>query len=127
MPRYHPAGDTLAHRDKFLIYFDRDDKCWVAHSLLTDQIGTGDNIITALADGYKAVIQIHRAVHRDPTLATHRKAPAAIQRKLANARKLPGEMADIAFKKATGKWPQDLSLNPTAPTAAVYSAAMQVA
>ena len=44
------TGDSVPQADICLIYFSEDDNCWVAHGLHTDQIGTGDWFVDALAD-----------------------------------------------------------------------------
>lgn len=91
--------------DTCVIYFSRTDDCWIAHSLRTDQIGTGDCIINALADNLLAVSQVAIAAKEDPTLTLFRDAPKAIKDKALRAEELPREMYDIAYKMVHGSWP----------------------
>ena len=105
-----PKGSKPRHfRDTYVIYFSRDDKCWIAHSLRTDEFGTGDSIITALADGMKAVDQCIELVKQNPKIELFAEAPQEIQAMARRAQNLPKEMYEIAHKKLYGKWPEDLT------------------
>jgi len=94
--------------DTCVIYFSRADGCWISHSLRTDQIGTGDCIINALADNLKAVAQVAIAAKEDPTLVLFREAPKAIRDKAQKAEELPREMYEIAHKMVHGSWPDEI-------------------
>lgn len=54
------SGKPERLRDTCVIYYSREDKCWVAHSVRTDQIGMGDCVVHALADLMRAVEQVLR-------------------------------------------------------------------
>jgi hypothetical protein len=66
-------------RDTVVIYHSPEDGCWIAHSLRSDQIGTGRHPIEALADLIKAIKQVFDLAKRDKTIAYLREAPAEIQ------------------------------------------------
>jgi hypothetical protein len=102
------TGDTLNFEDTILIYFSSEDDCWTGHSLRTDQIGMGDDIVTALADVMKAVDQVRALASEDETLAYLREAPPEIQRLAVHAKPLPGELYEIAHHKARGEWPVEV-------------------
>ncbi len=91
--------------DECVIYFYQPDKCWVAHSLKTDQIGTGECVVDSLADLILAVNQCVEAANEDPTIGLFRDAPDSIKKKVANAEMLPLEIYEIAYKKVHGTWP----------------------
>jgi hypothetical protein len=93
--------------DSVVIYFSEDDNCWVAHGLRTDQIGTGESIVDALADVLKAVQAVYEEALNDGSLAVHRDAPKEIQEMFETAKDLPGEIFEVAYKMAHGKWPED--------------------
>lgn len=94
--------------DTCLIYYSRSDSCWVAHSLHTDQIGTGGCIVEALTDLLKAVDHIIALGESDDTLKIFREAPRSIQLKARRAQKLPNEVYEIAYKMVHGHWPKGL-------------------
>jgi hypothetical protein len=95
-------------KDTVVIYRSSKDRCWVAHSLRTDQIGTGRHIIEALADGIKAVQQVLALAHEDESIEPFREAPPEIRKMAERAKPLPGEVYEIACKMARGEWPQYL-------------------
>jgi len=95
-------------QEKILIYYSHSDKCWIAHSLSTDQIGVGDCIVEALMSLIKAVCFVVEDGFKDNTLKILRDAPKDIQQKISKAEKLPQEVYDIAFKMVHGEWPQDI-------------------
>lgn len=94
-------------KDTFLIYFSDEDKCWVAHSLCTDEIGTGDCIINALTDGIKAVNQVIELAKERPDIKFPSHAPDEYWDMAKQAKALPREMYEIAFKRFHGDWPED--------------------
>jgi len=96
--------------DSMVIYFSQDDSCWIAHTLNTDQIGTGADIVEAVADALKALRQVFALAKEDPTIAPLRKAPPEIFEMKRHATRLPGELFEIAHLRAHGKWPEDLKL-----------------
>jgi hypothetical protein len=96
--------------DTLIIYHSEDDGCWIAHSLNTDQIGTGGDIVEAVADALKAVRQVCALAKQDSTVAHLRKAPPEIFEMKKHATRLPGELFEIAHMRAHGKWPEDLKI-----------------
>ncbi len=99
----HPLRD-----DTVLIYHSREDDCWIAHSLRTDQIGTGDGIVNAVADAIKAISQVFELAAQDRTLDPYREAPPHILLMAKKAKPLPREFYEIAHLRALGKWPEGL-------------------
>ena len=97
--------------DQVVIYFSRADDRWIAHSLRTDQIGVGDCIVDALAEMIRVVDHLLAEAQADPTIAVLREAPAAVKKGAAKAKVLPGELFEIAHKKATGNWPAGLEVD----------------
>ena len=97
--------------DTLVIYHSADDRCWIAHSLETDQVGTGNSIVDAMADAIKAVHQVFALAREDRTIAYRRRAPREIFAIRKHAKRLPGEFFEVAHKKVHGKWPQNLKLD----------------
>jgi len=95
-------------RERCVIHYSQRDKCWVAHGLRTDQIGTGDCVVDALADYMRAIGQILAVAEADPTVAILRRAPLKVQRMAQNASPLPQEIYEIAHKVVHGDWPADV-------------------
>jgi hypothetical protein len=102
--------DTKALRDTIVIYFSHEDNCWVGHSLKTDQIGTGESVLTALTDAIRAVDTVHQIAHDDPSVAFLRDAPTEIQEMAKTAPLLPKELYEIAHRRVRGTWPDELLL-----------------
>jgi hypothetical protein len=96
--------------DTFAIYYSAQDECWIAHSLRTDQFGTGDCVVNALVDGMKAVDEIIELAKRKPGIQVFSDAPPEIQALAQNARKLPDELYAIAHNRLYGDWPEDLKV-----------------
>lgn len=94
-----------------VIYFSEEDGCWIAHSLKTDQIGTGVSVLCALEDGLRAVQCVMKAGKEDPTIRVFRDAPKEIFDMMSEACQLPGEIYDIAHKRVHGDWPKDITTN----------------
>jgi hypothetical protein len=94
--------------DRALIYHSPDDGCWIAHSLRTDQIGTGVDMGRALADLIRAIDQLLDLADEDETIAYLREAPQEIQDRAAACKELPGEIYEVAHKLARGEWPDDI-------------------
>jgi hypothetical protein len=93
--------------EEAVIYFSEEDQCWIAHGLHTDQIGTGQRIVDALADFIKAVDQILDEAAKDESLAYLREAPREIRKIYKTAQALPGEIYEVAHKMVHGRWPSD--------------------
>ena len=94
--------------DIFAIYFSKPDNCWIAHSLRTDQFGTGDCVLNAFVDGMKAVDQVIELAKKQPDTEIFNDAPEEIKQIAKNAIPLPKEISEIAHKKLYGKWPKEL-------------------
>ena len=103
----------IGFADTVVIYYSREDRCWVAHSLRTDQIGTGNRIVDALADVMRAVDQVCALAASDSSIAYLREAPAEIRKLARRAKKLPGEIHEIAHRMARGSWPRDIRVDVT--------------
>lgn len=95
-------------RDAAVIFFSQEDGCWIAHSLRTDQCGTGVGIAYALADLIRAVDQVCEIAREDETVAYLREAPQDIQKMAATGKKLPREIYEVAHKMARGQWPENI-------------------
>jgi hypothetical protein len=94
--------------DIAVLYRSEEDSVWVAHSLRTDQIGTGARIVDALADLIRAVDEVVAIAAGDATVAYLREAPAEIQKIKESAECLPSEIYEVAHKIARGQWPQEI-------------------
>jgi hypothetical protein len=92
--------------DTFAIFYSSEDKCWVAHSLRTDQFGTGKSILDAFVDGMRAVDQVVALAVKKPGIEVFSEAPEEIQQIARRARPLPKEIYDIAHKQLYGQWPE---------------------
>jgi len=99
---------TRRFADKVVIYESREDGCWIAHSLRTDQIGTGDCVVEALADAIKAIDELVALAEEDGSVALFRPAPAKIRRMAETAAKLPREVYEIAHRRARNTWPREI-------------------
>lgn len=101
---------TTHFSDTAVIYHSPEDGCWIAHSLKTDQIGTGEQVVDALADLIRGVHAVLRLARKDHSIAYLRAAPSEIKRRAAGSKKLPSEIFEVAYRRATGRWPQDWSI-----------------
>ena len=101
------AKKKANHKESIVIYWSEEDVCWIAHTLKTDQIGTGSRIVDALADVLKALLMIHEEARKDRSLAVFRNAPKEIQDIAKTAKRLPMEIYDVAHKMVHGTWPHD--------------------
>jgi hypothetical protein len=97
--------------DVCLVRWSKEDNCYVAHSMQTDQVGTGDCIVHALADLMRAVRDLLDLAAHDPSIQVLKPAPAEFQRMVKHAKMLPREVYEIAHKMVHGKWPPDLTPN----------------
>jgi hypothetical protein len=105
---------SVSPDDRVVIYYSKEDGCWIGHSLRTDQIGTGRRIVDALADTIRAVHQAWQVSQKDPSVAFEREAPVQVQRLAAESKKLPREIYEIAHKMVHGTWPEELDVQITA-------------
>ncbi len=94
--------------DKAVIYASKEDGCWIAHTLRTDQIGTGDCVVEALADVIKAVDEVVALADQDASVAVFRRASPRVCRMAQAAAKLPKEIYEIAHRRARGTWPKEI-------------------
>jgi len=94
-------------RDTCVIYESRQDECWIAHSLRTDQIGTGGCVVEALEDLLRAIDQVMRLAAEDEDVQVFREAPARIRKMVRTAKPLPREIYEIAHKRVRGEWPKE--------------------
>ena len=92
-------------RDTYAIYYSAADKRWIAHSLRTDQMGTGNCILDALVDGLRAIDQVLDYADKHPGTKVLTPAPPEIFALAKDANRLPEELADIAHKTLYGEWP----------------------
>ena len=99
--------------DTVFIHYSQDDSCWIAHSLRTDQVGTGADMGRALADLITAVDQVFELAQNDATIQVMCEAPKEIQDRAAMGRKLPREFFEVAHKIARGEWLPRSRLPPT--------------
>lgn len=106
----------LSHRtnqlgtDEFVIYYSVSDKCWIAHSLRTDQIGTGISILPSLVDLLLALDTLAGFAGDNSAINLFRNAPSEVKKKAKAGQNLPHELYEIAYKKAFGKWPEDFKI-----------------
>jgi len=96
--------------DTVFIHYSQDDSCWIAHSLRTDQVGTGADMGRALADLITAVDQVFELAQNDATIQVMCEAPKEIQDRAAMGRKLPREFFEVAHKIARGEWPAEVTI-----------------
>jgi hypothetical protein len=107
--RIQPAKKKLpGFTDSVVIYHSTDDNCWIAHSLRTDQVGTGVDMGRALADLIQGIDQLLEIASEDVTVAYLREAPADVRAIAAKSKPLPKEIYEVAHKIARGEWPEDI-------------------
>ena len=93
-----------------VIYQSTKDNCWIAHSLRTDQIGTGNDVVEALTDLLIAIDELLELAEEESNIEVFRAAPSEIQNKVKTAKRLPKEIYEIAHRKARGDWPLDIDI-----------------
>ena len=98
----------VAFKDVAFIYRSQEDDCWIAHSLRTDQIGTGIDMGRALADLIRGIDSLLQIAAEDGTVAYLREAPKEIQDRAAISKPLPKEIYEVAHKIARGEWPTEI-------------------
>ena len=91
-----------------LIFWSDEDRCWIAHSFYTDQIGTGSNVLKAFTDMIRAVDQVFKLAQQDKSVVFHRRAPEKIFKRAKNALPLPEIFCNIAKEMAKKNWPDYL-------------------
>ena len=102
--------DTKKHEDEVLVYYSRQEGAWFAHSFRTDQIGCGDCILEAIESLLRGIKTIMDMAAKDADIKVWREAPAEVQAKAKNAKKLPYELIEIAHKRVHGTWPKEVPL-----------------
>lgn len=100
---------NVGFKDEIVVYHSEEDGCWIAHSLRADQIGAGDRIVDALADLIRGMVSLLAMAREDETIGLHREAPPEIKAIAAKSTILPGEIFEVAYKMATGRWPKEIS------------------
>jgi hypothetical protein len=93
-----------------VIFHSKEDDCWIAHGLHTDQIGAGQSMLKALEDAIRAIDQVLLIAHDEPSVAFLREAPKNIQRLAKSAEPLPRELYEIAHRRVRGEWPDDIAV-----------------
>lgn len=96
-----------------LIYYSPEDERWIAHSLHTDQIGTGECVTEALADLIQGLVNLFALAAEHPDIEIFREAPQNIKQMIRSAKPLPGEIFDIAYHRVHGDWPKDFAVSST--------------
>lgn len=109
------------NKDTLVIYYSDEDRCWVAHSLHTDQIGMGERIIDALADALTAIEQVRKVAREDPSVNMWCEAPPEIKALANDAKVLPRELYEIAYKMAHGMWPAEIDMKAESDTRSRFS------
>jgi hypothetical protein len=106
---------TKPIEDRCVIYFSENDKCWIAHSLYTDQIGTGECMLDALVEIMTVVDALFMVSQEQKDVRVWRKAPLKILNLAKKAAILPEELYEIAHKRARGLWPNELRVTISQP------------
>ncbi len=94
--------------DEILVYYSRQERSWFAHSFRTDQIGCGDCVLQAIESLLRGIKSIIELSEKEDDIEIWREAPAEIQARAKNAKKLPYEFIEIAHKRVHGTWPKEL-------------------
>jgi len=94
--------------DRCIVYYSRKDRTWIAHSLHTDQIGTGDSLLSALTDLLRGVQNLVTLAETNKDIALWREAPKKIKDRAKKARTMPQELYSVAYKRLIGKWPDEI-------------------
>ena len=103
------------HDDQILVYYSHREAAWFAHSFRTDQIGCGDCVLEAIESLLRGIKAIMELAEKDDDIEIWHEAPASVQAKAKNAKKLPYEFIEIAHKRVHGIWPKELPLQATPP------------
>lgn len=97
--------------DTCILYYSKSDDSWIAHSLHTDQIGTGGSLLDALVDIMTGLNDLVALNKKDKSISLFRKAPEKIQKLAQKADPLPEEICQIALRKIKGDWPKGLKFS----------------
>jgi len=90
--------------DTFVIYpSEQEEGFWVAHSLNTDQIGTGECVLDAFVAVLRAMRALLEEAGRNPKLRLLSPAPKEVRERCKHARRLPMEFIEIASMILEGK------------------------
>jgi hypothetical protein len=68
-----------------IVYYSKEDKCFISHSVECDQLGTGQTKEEAIRDLGNALRQCYNACVSDNTLIFYRDAPKSILESLEKA------------------------------------------
>jgi hypothetical protein len=104
-------ANPKSFQETLVIFHSKEDRCWIAHGLHTDQIGTGDSVLDALTDAIRGIDAVLLIAHDDPTIAYLREAPKEIQKLAKKAKPLPREIYEIAHRKVRGQWPSEIPVD----------------
>lgn len=108
--RIKTQNSILKFADECVVYHSKTDNCWLAHSLRTDQIGTGKDAIDALVELLESVRSLLILSRKHTDIRVRREAPFAVQKLAHKAISLPNELFEIACKRARGVWPKQIKL-----------------
>jgi hypothetical protein len=97
---------TDPKEDRCVIYYSKDDKCWIAHSLYTDQIGTGKSVLFALVKLMTVVDSLFAIYKEQKDIRVWRDAPQEIFKKAETSTPLSKMLYGIAHRIARGQWPK---------------------
>ena len=86
--------------DHLVAHWSDEDGCWTAHSLRTDQIGTGPTRLDALADLMLAVYQVCELAAEDDSIQYLREAPPEVQRLASVVDAIPPDEVEAAHRIA---------------------------
>jgi len=101
MARSTPKRDLAGFYDTCVIYQDGHE--WVAHSIMTDQIGVGDSVLDAYVALRRALTALLEAASDDPAITVFSLAPPAVRQRALKAKPLPRELLEIAEMRLGGK------------------------
>jgi len=94
--------------DTFVIYpSEQEEGFWVAHSLNTDQIGTGECVLDAFVALLRALRILLAEAEKNPNLRLLNPAPKDVRDRRKHARQLPLEIIEIASMTLDGKPPAE--------------------
>lgn len=105
-----PSSKTT-FADMCVIYRSFEDNCWVAHSLRTDQIGTGSHPFEALTDLLRGLDGLLELAKEQKDIQVFRDAPPEIQDLAESAPLLPNEIYRIAYGKLHHSWPEGVNFS----------------
>lgn len=101
--------------DECVIYYSKQDGCWIAHSLRTDQIATGKCVLDAYVALLSVIESLLQVATMEKDIRILREAPKDIQARAERAIPLPGDLCDYAYKRIHGEWPSEYGLTFAAP------------